>query len=163
MGIDPGKTGALALFEWGRLIEVVDMPTVEVEVSRTRRQVVSPGLLANYFKSVLPEMVYFEKVGVRPKEGAVGAFSFGRGVGTIEGIMAALEIPYQMVLPAVWKKSFDLPSEKDVARQHAIAIFPEHAKLFARKKDDGRAEASLIGLYGVRKNGLADENRKLHS
>jgi crossover junction endodeoxyribonuclease RuvC len=41
-----------------------------------------------------------------------------------------------------------LTSDKDAARGVAIQRFPAMAGAFARKKDDGRAEAALIALYG---------------
>ena len=37
--------------------------------------------------------------------------------------------------------------EKDAARTLVIQRFPEHRDLFARKKDIGRADATLIGQY----------------
>ena len=42
-------------------------------------------------------------------------------------------------------------STLDAARAKAIARWPAHANLFARVKDDGRAEAALIGLAGIMK------------
>jgi crossover junction endodeoxyribonuclease RuvC len=38
---------------------------------------------------------------------------------------------------------------KDAARSNAIRRWPAKADLFARVKDDGRAEAALIGLAGL--------------
>jgi crossover junction endodeoxyribonuclease RuvC len=38
-------------------------------------------------------------------------------------------------------------------RAEAIRRWPSHASLFARVKDDGRAEAALIGVAGLLKNG----------
>jgi hypothetical protein len=37
---------------------------------------------------------------------------------------------------------------KDAARSEAIRRWPDHAALFARVKDDGRAESALIGVAG---------------
>lgn len=38
---------------------------------------------------------------------------------------------------------------KDAARSEAIRRWPDHAALFARVKDDGRAESALIGIAGM--------------
>jgi hypothetical protein len=38
---------------------------------------------------------------------------------------------------------------KDAARSEAIRRWPDKARLFARVKDDGRAEAALIAVAGV--------------
>jgi hypothetical protein len=37
---------------------------------------------------------------------------------------------------------------KDASRQKASMLFPKFAHLWARKKDDGRAEAVLLAHYG---------------
>jgi len=62
--------------------------------------------------------------------------------------LAAHRIPVQYVTPSIWKKHFGLSKEKGVSRGFAIQRFPEHAESFQRVKDDGRAEAALIALYG---------------
>jgi hypothetical protein len=41
---------------------------------------------------------------------------------------------------------------KDMARGEAIRRWPGRAGLFARGKDDGRAEAALIGIAGLRRD-----------
>jgi crossover junction endodeoxyribonuclease RuvC len=51
----------------------------------------------------------------------------------------------------VWKRLADIPpgkENKDLARTRAIAKWPGHADLFARKSDVDRAEACLIGWAG---------------
>jgi hypothetical protein len=40
-------------------------------------------------------------------------------------------------------------ASKDAARSEAIRRWPNHAGLFARVKDDGRAEAALIAVAGL--------------
>ena len=77
IGIDPGVVGALALMSRdGELIEVADMPVLR-DGSGGRAAVNAPllaGLLARWHA----REVVCEFVSARPKEGAVGAFSFGR-------------------------------------------------------------------------------------
>ena len=100
---------------------------------------------------------YVEYVGARPGEGAVGAFAFGRSRGVIEGVLGALAIPVTFIAPAAWKRTIGIPpgkeGAKDAARAEAIRRWPEHAALFARKKDDGRAEAALIAVAGLKREG----------
>ena len=147
-GIDPGKSGAVALFRDGKLVDVQDMPMISVQVNGKDRDQQNPQALADMLYGSKVDHVYLERVGVRPMEGAVGAFSFGRGFGQIEGILAGGNIPYTLVMPQVWKKKLGVPADKGGARQFATRMFPAFAKSFARVKDDGRAEASLIALYG---------------
>ena len=43
---------------------------------------------------------------------------------------------------------------KDAARSEAIRRRPAKADLFARLKDDGRAEAALIAIAGMQREGV---------
>jgi crossover junction endodeoxyribonuclease RuvC len=52
-----------------------------------------------------------------------------------------------------WKKSLGVPADKYAARMRASQLLPEFAHNWPLKKHDGRAEASLISLYGI-KQGL---------
>jgi hypothetical protein len=61
----------------------------------------------------------------------------------------ALAVPLLHVAPQTWKRHFNLPAEKEAARQRAIELWPGSAADLARKCDHGRAEAALIGLWGV--------------
>lgn len=150
LGIDPGNTGALALLDGEVLVDVIDMPTVKVTVGKKERNMLSPSLLVDVLKTLAPDRVVLEKVGVRPGEGAVGAFTFGRSFGMIEGAIAALGLPLEYTYPAAWKRALGVPADKGGARNRAMALWPTSAKMFARVKDDGRAEAALIALFGSR-------------
>jgi len=90
-----------------------------------------------------------EQVASRPGQSSVATFRFGMGYGALIACVAANKTPMHLVTPSKWKKHFNLSSDKDTSRQLAIQRFPDHYERFARKKDDGRAEASLIALYGA--------------
>lgn len=149
--IDPGAGGAIAILNWkAQIVEVLDMPIDYIKVGRTTRRVINPAMLAAHLRAHAPDHLFVENVSVRPGEGAVGAFSFGRGVGVIEGVCAAAGIPLTKVRPQDWKKALACPADKGAARQRACELFPSDAALFSRVKDDGRAEAVMIGLFGIR-------------
>lgn len=149
--IDPGAGGAIAILNWkAQIVEVLDMPIDYIKVGRTTRRVINPAMLAAHLRAHAPDHLFVENVSVRPGEGAVGAFSFGRGVGVIEGVCAAVGIPLTKVRPQDWKKALCCPADKGAARQRACELFPSDAALFSRVKDDGRAEAVMIGLFGIR-------------
>jgi crossover junction endodeoxyribonuclease RuvC len=82
-------------------------------------------------------------------------FTMGRGLGTWEGVLAGLGIPYELVTPQRWKKALmdGMGKDKDASRLQAIRLFPAIAGQLARKKDDGRADALLIAEYGRRTRG----------
>ena len=82
--------------------------------------------------------------------GATSAFNFGFTTGAIHGILAGLGIPYRTVVPVVWKRYFGLLGQgKDASRAEASRRLPQHAHHWPLKKHDGRAEATLLALYGV--------------
>lgn len=150
LGVDPGLDGALAvLTEDGRLMRTHDMPTLE-DGPKGRRTIAAPLLATLIAKSGVVQ-AFVEKVATRPGEGAVGAFAFGRGVGILQGIFAAFDMPVVLITPQYWRKYHGLSKEaKDASRSKSIALWPDKSELFARVKDDGRAEAALIGLAGLR-------------
>jgi hypothetical protein len=150
LGIDPGISGALAwLDDSGEIVAVEDMPTVSVKKGRGERNVVCPQVLADlvwqYEKGTRVACV--EQVGTRPKEGPVGAFSFGRSMGVVEGVLAGATIRLQYVSPRVWVPAMGIRGGKDESRAIAMRRWPKQSKLFSRKKDDGRSDAALIALY----------------
>ena len=145
VGIDPGMAGAIAwLDDFGRLIEVRDLPVIK-----------GAGLMPNALALWLvedgrrPHHAWIERVAARPGAGVSGMFNFGRGYGQIEGVCAALGIAVDLVSPAVWKRALRVPADKSASRARAAQLWPGLAGTFVRVRDDGRAEAAMIGLYGA--------------
>lgn len=149
IGIDPGASGAIALLVSGVLVSVHDMPTVTVERNKSQKRQVCPAGLSMLMQQLSPNKAIVEKVGARPGEGVSSMFSFGRSVGIIEGVLAAKQIPVTFVTPQAWQKWSGAARGKDGSRQRVMELFPREAHLFARVKDDGRADAVLIALAGA--------------
>lgn len=149
LGIDPGLSGALALYDVDGSLEVIDIPTLQL-----KKRIIDEYALARIIDdwSVRTREVWLEQVGVRPGEGAVGAFSFGRGYGLIRGLCAASFLSIIDVTPATWKRSLNVSGDKDASRAKASSLFPRHAGYWPLKKHDGRAEAALIALHGMRQS-----------
>jgi crossover junction endodeoxyribonuclease RuvC len=151
LGVDIGATGAIALLEDnGQLVDVWDMPCLR-DGPANRRTVNAPLLAEIIYKSHAGR-AFVERVGPRPMEGAVGAFAFGDAKGVVRGCLAAAAIPAVFITPVTWKRVVGIPpgkDMKDMARSNAINRWPGLASKFARKMDDGRAEAALIGLAGL--------------
>lgn len=151
-GIDIGARGALALLDpAGGLLDVLDMPTLAD--GPKGRPAVNGVLLADLVQRWAPAVAYIEYVGARPGEGPTGAFAFGRSRGVVEGVAGAIGLPTRFLTPPVWKRAVGLApgkdGAKDAARSQALRRWPAHAARFARAKDDGRADACLIGLAGL--------------
>jgi len=153
IGIDPGLNGAIAFLdtEKGHL-SVVDMPTFEVKRNNKAKREVSPHGISDVLSlSQKISGVVLERVGAMPGQGVTSVFSFGRSVGVIEGVLAAEHIPVSIVTPQAWQKAAGVRGGKDGARQRACELFPNYAGLFARKKDDGRADAACMAWYAATK------------
>jgi len=147
IGIDPGLTGAIAVLDnQGAVHFMWDMPTTARSTGRGN-EVSAQGLVGLLR---WPECrVWIERVGPMPKQGVTSVWSFGRSLGVIEGVLAALGLPYHLVAPARWKKHHGLIGrDKDCARTLVLQQHPALADRLARKKDIGRAEAILIAQYG---------------
>lgn len=139
-GIDPGATGAIAFLEDGQLLDVQDMPYMDGHVSAP--------ILASILNDDRMQRAYIERAQSMPNQGIASSFKYGVGYGTILGVLGALHIPIHTIRPAVWKKAAGLTNDKGASRRRAIELWPSHSHMFARAKDDGRAEAALIALHG---------------
>lgn len=152
IGIDPGAGGAVAILErTGQLVQVFDMPSVEVVVGGKAKKRVSPEMLAAELRlyNVAGTVAVIEQVGAMPGQGVSSMFAFGEAFGLAKGVLAGLSIPVQTVTPGKWKKALNLNAGKDGARAKAAALWPDMAGEFRRVKDDGKAEAALIGHWGL--------------
>lgn len=149
LGFDPGLSGAVAILDAkGRLVDVIDMPTVEVKVGSSMKRQVAPAALSAELFMYRDAFAYVEKVNAMPGQGVSSMFSLGRSMGVIEGVLAGLNVPYTMIRPAEWTKAMRLSDGKDGSRARAMELYPARADLFKRVKDDGRADAVLIAEYG---------------
>ena len=152
MSIDPGLSGAIAVFIDDVLIDIVDTPTHELTRNNKTKRQISASALAGIFTQHRPDHVVVEKVTAMPGNGATSMFSFGRSFGLIEGIVGAFEIPATYVMPSVWTKGIGRGLGKDASRARACELYPFYQKSFARVKDDGRADAVLIGAWWLKAN-----------
>lgn len=150
LGIDPGVSGGLALLNGGKLERVAPMPTVTA--GKKGRRIVDASALSTLVRDMAPTHAIVEQVGVRPGEGIVGAFSFGRSAGILEGVLGALGIARTMVTPAQWKVELKVPADKNQARKRASELLGR-GDLWPLVKDDGKAEAALLAYWGTVKLG----------
>lgn len=148
LGIDPRAGGALTLFSArGDLVLVVDMPTIIVKEARKNRWQINTLYLARIIEDAASCHIFIEKVGARPGEGTISSFSFGRSFGVLGGV-ASRAVSTSFILARLWKRATQTPADKNGTRLRASQPFLAHAPSCAHVKDDGRAEASLLGFYG---------------
>ena len=152
IGIDPGISGSICFFEDGKILDVVEMPTM-TEGKKNKRQV-NGSQVYNEISKKIKELdkkdikVIIEQVSAMPGQGVTSMFNFGQSFGILKGMCSAMQLPMYFVRPAKWKKYFSLiNSEKDASRTKAIEIFPYFSSNLSKKKDSNKADAILIASY----------------
>jgi len=152
IGIDPGLSGSICFFEDGKILDVIEMPTM-TEGKKNKRQV-NGAQLYNEISTKINQKkkhdirVIIEQVSAMPGQGVTSMFNFGQSFGILKGICSAMQLPMYFVRPAKWKKYFGLiNSEKDASRTKAIEIFPYFSSNLSKKKDSNKADAILIASY----------------
>lgn len=94
--------------------------------------------------------IVVEQVAARPGQGVSSMFKFGVVFGGVMSAVLASPHPVVLVTPQFWKKRAGLiGSGKDEARLKAIKLWPEQSHMLKRKKDIGRADAAMIGRFGL--------------
>lgn len=143
VGVDPGKSGALVLLDTPIMVDYLDMPFHDKLVDG---QTIFDML--TFWRNIYGvKEACVEQVSSRPQQGVVSTFNFGVSYGIVLGALQAASFEITFVRPQVWKKALNLSSDKDDSRNLALSMWPDNADDFARKKDDGRAEAALIAFW----------------
>ena len=154
LGCDPGLGGAIAIWRPADdMLLVIDMPTHEIRGKRRIDLYQLGNELRSWCSTKNIVRVVVENVGAMPGQSPNGMFTFGFAAGALQGTIACAGLPMVLVVPQVWKKVYGIPGgreNKDASRQKASMLFPKHAALWARKKDNDRAEAVLLAHYGSR-------------
>ena len=152
IGIDPGISGSICFFEDGKVIDLVEMPSM-ADGKKNKRQVNGAQIyneislrIKNFNKEDI--RVVIEQVSAMPGQGVTSMFNFGQSFGVLKGICSAMQLPMYFVRPAKWKKYFNLiNSEKDASRTKAIQIFPYISSELSKKKDANKADAILLASF----------------
>ena len=147
IGCDPGKRGGYAIidehaahvFPWDdiKFADSMKIVTMMYEGDKPAKAIAA-----------------VEKVGAFSGQGVKSMFSFGHSLGFIEGVLSGLGIPYQLIPPVTWKRSFSLiGKDKKASIETCQKLFPE-LNLMATEKSrvpsDGMAESALLALYAKR-------------
>lgn len=140
IGIDPGKSGALAIIDRNMMNLI---PFSETDY-------------INAIKVVPSELTVacVEHVGAMPGQGVTSMFNFGQNFGYIKGLLEAFQIPYELVRPQKWKKEFGITGDKNRSVEVCKRLFPSvslRRTERCRKDDDGMAEALLMAEYARRR------------
>ena len=152
IGIDPGISGSICFFRDGKILDVVEMPTM-TEGKKNKKQVNGSQIYNEISKRInqidkKDIKVIVEQVSAMPGQGVTSMFNFGQSFGILKGICSAMQLPIYFVRPARWKKFYNLINyEKDASRTRAIEIFPYFSSNLSKKKDSNKADAILLASY----------------
>ena len=152
IGIDPGISGSICFFEDGKIVDVLEMPTM-TDGKKNKKQVNGAQIYNEISTKIIGIekqnlRVIIEQVSAMPGQGVTSMFNFGQSFGILKGICSAMQLPMYFVRPAKWKKYFGLiKSEKDASRTKAIEMFPYFSSQLSKKKDSNKADAILIASF----------------
>ncbi len=149
LSIDPGLQGGYAFSidnvvkAWGRI------PIHKIVLSLTSenyKNIVDAQVLYRYFSGMYPDHTYIEYTHAYGYRMASSSYSQG----CIESVLRHLGYVPNRILSNEWKKYFKLPGgqkNKYLSCDLAFKLAPECGKF--KLKDNGVAEAVLIGKYAV--------------
>ena len=150
IGIDPGLSGAIAILENNKVLNIFEIPVMS-EGKKNKRQLNSAQLVKLLKDNISKNeevSVVVEQVNAMPGQGVTSMFNFGQTFGAIKGICATLDLPIFFVRPSKWKKHFELiNSSKDSSRTKAIEMYPKLSDQLAKKKDVNKSDAILIARF----------------
>jgi crossover junction endodeoxyribonuclease RuvC len=153
LGIDPGVNGGLSVIEIVDgavpvMVAAIDIPVI----GSGAKERVDAAAIRVFIEEHKPGRASIERAQAMPKQGASSGFKYGRAVGAIEATIALCSIPVEIIEASAWKRFWHLPGkDKESGRQKALQLFPGAHAALARKRDHGRAEATLIALYGAKR------------
>lgn len=144
IGIDPGTSGGIgAVASDGGVARAWPMPATTRDLCALIESLHVEG----------STLAALERVWSSPGWGHVGAFRFGLNYGDIRGILTALRIPFDEVLPRDWQRVIGVvypkgkPRDKNITKRRAQALFPNHTITHAI------ADALLIAEFCRRVHG----------
>lgn len=150
IGIDNGKHGGLcAISEDNQVVKKMIMPLIDGK-DYDVQEVVS------FLSAYEPQLVVLEKVFAMPKIPRGTALSLGHCLGLMEGVCAALQMPYQIASPKEWQKKVFKGTDY---KKNTKAASIKTAKQLCPKEDwtkseraskdhDGMTDAYCLALYG---------------
>ncbi len=147
IGIDPGISPSLsALDDKGSLLWMKDIPAIETGKGKAKKNEMNGGEIRESL--IGADHVFIEKAQTMPDQGIASTGKYMKGAGIIEGICIGLGIPYDLISPVTWKKAMmpGMQKGKEASLLRVQQLYPDSVKL---KKDNHKAEALLICLYGI--------------
>ena len=96
IGIDPGISGSICFFQDGKIIDVIEMPTM-TEGKKNKKQV-NGSQIFNEISERIKKLdkkdikIIIEQVSAMPGQGVTSMFNFGQSFGILKGICSAMQL-----------------------------------------------------------------------
>lgn len=128
-GIDPGKSGAIAMTDGTNLEWILNRETEHD--------------LWDWFESWDPVCAIIEHVHSMPGQGVKSMFTFGQSYGFLRGLLVANHVRFNTVTPAKWQSHLKCRTrgDKNISKARAQQLYPTY------KITHGNADAILIAHY----------------
>jgi len=151
ISVDPGANGAVAVIE-NDYVDVHSLPECPIALFSLLKTLTAGAAC----------VIGIENVGAMAGQGVSSMFKFGRSLGVIEGVVGALGITPEYVSPQTWIKAYpsigatkegleDRNARRKAGKAEALRLarefYPELTDKLKRQKDDGRADALLLGKF----------------
>lgn len=112
IGIDPGKSGGVAVRVGNNEPETYDMPETPADML---------ALFRSIAEHPAQKTAFMEKVGGhRPGNSAIATATFNRHIGQLEMALLASSIPVKLVAPQTWMKKMGSLSKDKGTRKNQI-------------------------------------------
>lgn len=108
VGIDPGKNGGIVSLTNGKITDITKMPPTPEELVDHFLYLGFPNQPIGVKSYVIMELVH-----AMPTDSSKAAFSFGKQVGQIEGVLSSFNIKPIYVSPQKWQVFYGLSREKN--------------------------------------------------
>jgi len=156
VGIDPGNTGALAVVdEYGDAMGWTRMPIIkvgrrtEINVARLKEFLPYPIRGEEHkIKIVIEEVTSFGM-------GRTSAFTFGKNLGVLLGVVSCMGFPMERPRPKQWQKVMleglaKGEHTKSSANVMALRLYPQLSDTLKVKANQGIADAILMAEWARR-------------
>lgn len=141
IGIDPGRSGGIAMLSLDGKIEILDLLT--------------PSCLIEILHDQRITYAFIERAQSMPGQGVSSMFNYGMGYGQCLGILEALRTSFVCVHPRTWTKFCHAGTKAGDTKARSVEaanrLFPGVPFIHTgcRKPHLGMVEAALIAHYGL--------------
>ncbi len=150
VGIDPGKTGAMALIAYSGEILIHDYQEIVYADDAIQRWKIDFYIIGACVEHVRPFKM----------NGSISNFSLGYSLGLWEAVLQNNDVPYSLIAPrtmqsehAEYEKDSGLGGKKR-SIQASHRLYPHSRDYVYRAKDHNRADAILLAHYAKKEFGL---------